>query len=130
MTEKTICIHIFRRDYRLEDNTTLIEACKTHDFVLPIFIFTQKQIDKNKNPYRSDNCLQFLCYSLQDLDKQLHSKNSNLTVFYENDKEDEYSILETLIKEINNVKTISFNMDYTNYSQKRDAKIKKLCETT
>ena len=128
MTEKTICIHIFRRDYRLEDNTTLIEACKTHDFVLPIFIFTQKQIDKNKNPYRSDNCLQFLCYSLQDLDKQLHSKNSNLTIFYENDKEDEYSILETLIKEINNVKTISFNMDYTNYSQKRDAKIKKLCE--
>ena len=129
MTEQTICIHIFRRDYRLEDNTTLIEACKTHDIVLPIFIFTQKQIDKNKNPYRSDNCLQFLCYSLQDLDKQLHSKNSNLTVFYENDKEDEYSILETLIKEINNVKTISFNMDYTNYSQKRDAKIKKLCET-
>ena len=80
MTEKTICIHIFRRDYRLEDNTTLIEACKTHDFVLPIFIFTQKQIDKNKNPYRSDNCLQFLCYSLQDLDKQLKTKHSNLVL--------------------------------------------------
>ena len=107
MTEKTICIHIFRRDYRLEDNTTLIEACKTHDIVLPIFIFTQKQIDKNKNPYRSDNCLQFLCYSLQDLDKQLKTKHSNLTIFYENDKYDEYSILDTLIKQLNNVKTCS-----------------------
>ena len=33
------CIHIFRRDYRLDDNTTLIEACKTHDIIIPIFIF-------------------------------------------------------------------------------------------
>ena len=31
MSNKNICIHIFRRDYRLEDNTTLIEACKTHE---------------------------------------------------------------------------------------------------
>jgi len=30
MEYKKICIHLFRRDYRLEDNTTLIEACKTH----------------------------------------------------------------------------------------------------
>ena len=127
MTDKQLCIHIFRRDYRLEDNTTLIEACKTHSLVLPIFIFTKKQIDKKKNLYRSDNCLQFLCYSLQDLDKQLQTKGSNLTVFYENDKEDEYSILESLIKQLKNVKSISFNMDYTNYSQERDAKIKKLC---
>ena len=48
MTDKQLCIHIFRRDYRLEDNTTLIEACKTHSLVLPIFIFTKKQIDKKK----------------------------------------------------------------------------------
>ena len=33
MTEKTVCIHIFRRDYRLDDNTTLIEACKTAETV-------------------------------------------------------------------------------------------------
>ena len=123
-----ICIHIFRRDYRLEDNTTLIEARKTHSLVVPIFIFTKKQIDKKLNAYRSDNCLQFLCQSLQDLDKQLQSKHSHLTIFYENESEDEYSILDTLIKQLNNVKTISFNMDYTNYSQERDSKIKKLCE--
>jgi deoxyribodipyrimidine photo-lyase len=61
MVDKTVCIHIFRRDYRLEDNTTLIEACKTHDIVLPIFIFTKTQIDKKLNPYRSDNCVQIIC---------------------------------------------------------------------
>ena len=139
MADKSICIHIFRRDYRLEDNTTLIEACKTHDIILPIFIFTKTQIDKKTNPYRSDNCIQFLCESLKDLDKQLQNlssrKNntSNLTLFYADDKKDayndEYSILDTLIKTIPNVKSISFNMDYTYYSKTRDEKIKKLCDT-
>lgn len=137
--EKTICIHIFRRDYRLEDNTTLIEACKTHDIVLPIFIFTKTQIDKKLNPYRSDNCVQFLCESLKDLDSQLQSisssktNKSNLTILYADDKKDsttnEYGILDTLIKTIPHVKTVSFNMDYTYYSKTRDEKIKKLCDS-
>ena len=131
--EQTICIHIFRRDYRLEDNTTLIEACKTHDIVLPIFIFTKTQIDKKTNPYRSDNCVQFLCESLKDLDIQLHKiSGCSLTIFYADEKKDgkydEYGILDTLIKTIPHVKTISFNMDYTYYSKTRDEKIKKLCD--
>ena len=136
MSDKSICIHIFRRDYRLEDNTSLIEACKTHDIVLPIFIFTKTQIDKTLNTYRSDNCVQFLCASLQDLDKQLKHTSGNkshLTIFYADVETDannnEYSILTTLIKTIPNVKTISFNMDYTYYSKTRDEKIKKLCDT-
>ena len=129
MTEKSVCIHIFRRDYRLDDNTTLIEACKTHTLVLPIFIFTKTQIDKTLNPYRSDNSVQFLCQSLKDLDQQLKHHKSQLTIFYADKEKNEYSILETLIKTIPNLKTISFNMDYTNYSKERDEKIKKLCET-
>jgi len=120
---KTICIHIFRRDYRLYDNTTLIEACKTHDIVIPIFIFTHKQIDRKHNTFRSDNSIQFLCNSLKDLDKQLQQSNSNLYIFYG----DEFSILEDLIKLSTNLKTISFNQDYTKYSQERDTKIKQLC---
>ena len=127
MTEPTTCIHIFRRDYRLEDNTTLIEACKTHDIVIPIFIFTKTQIDKKINPYRSDNCVQFLCESLADLDKQLKTtthNDSQLYIFYTNN---EIMVLETLIKTIPNLKTISFNMDYTYYSKTRDEKITTLC---
>lgn len=120
------CIHIFRRDYRLEDNTTLIEACKTHNIIVPIFIFTSKQIDIKKNEYRSDNSVQFLCESLADLDKQLKENGSQLYCFYDDGKIDELNLLETLIKQIPDIKTISFNMDYTNYSQKRDAEIVKM----
>ena len=69
--EKSICIHIFRRDYRLFDNTTLIEACKTHDIVIPIFIFTKKQI--TNNVFRSDKAVNFMCNSLCDLNNQLQS---------------------------------------------------------
>ena len=130
--DKTICIHIFRRDYRLEDNTTLIEACKTHDIVLPIFIFTKTQIDKKINQYRSDNCVQFLCYSLKDLDNQLHKHKSKLTIFYADEKNNvnsEVGILDTLMKTIPNLKTISFNMDYTFYSKTRDDTIMKLCKS-
>jgi deoxyribodipyrimidine photo-lyase len=130
----TICIHIFRRDYRLHDNTTLLEACKTHDIVIPIFIFTHKQINPTENHFRSDNSIQFLCASLQDLNNQLHN---GLYIYYstkhyDNDSDDdnsEYSILEDLIKLIPNLKTISFNADYTKYAQERDARIHKICST-
>jgi deoxyribodipyrimidine photo-lyase len=118
----TTCIHIFRRDYRLHDNTTLIEACKTHDTVIPIFIFTHKQIDPKQNAFRSDNSVQFLCNSLQDLNKQLQG---GLYIFYG----DEFVILEDLIKIIPNLKTISFNRDYTKYSQERDQRIQQLCKS-
>lgn len=124
--KKSICIHIFRRDYRLFDNTTLIEAYKSHDYIIPLFIFTPQQIDKNRNPYRSDNSVQFLVESLVDLDKQICniSKTKNgLNIFYG----DEFKILEDIITLLPDIKTISFNMDYTKYSQERDEKIEKLC---
>jgi len=136
--QKTYCIHIFRRDYRLDDNTSLIEASKTHDIVIPIFIFNKKQIDKNTNIYRSDNCVQFLCESLSDLDKQIKSASSNksqLYIYY-NDNANangEITFLESIINLILklkiNLKTVSFNMDYTKYSKERDIEIEKLCKS-
>lgn len=120
----TVGIHIFRRDYRLNDNTSLIELCSKVDIVIPIFIFTTQQIKNNE--YRSDNCVQFLCESLVDLNQQLKNVNSDLYLFYG----DEFIVLDTLIKEImktNNLKMISFNKDMTDYSQKRDNKIIKIC---
>jgi deoxyribodipyrimidine photo-lyase len=116
----TIGIHIFRRDYRLHDNTSLIELCSKVDIVIPIFIFTTKQI--TNNPYRSDNCIQFLCESLIDLNQQLSKYNSKLYIFYG----DEFKVLEDIISCImktNSVKYISFNKDMTAYSQERDLKL-------
>lgn len=122
-----ICIHIFRRDYRLHDNTTLIKAVTTYDIVIPIFIFNHKQIDSNKNPYRSDNSVQFLCESLVDLDKQLRHYQSQLYIFYG----DEFAFLEFLLEYLKpfGLAGVSFNVDYTKYSQKRDARIMELCKS-
>ncbi len=124
---QTVCIHIFRRDYRLYDNTTLIQACKTFDLVIPIFIFTDKQINPARNPYRSDNAVQFLCESLADLDTQLQQHQSQLYIFHG----DEFIILEALMKQLapNGLAGVSFNADYTKYSQERDARIKELCKS-
>lgn len=127
-----ICIHIFRRDYRLNDNTTLIQACKTFDLVIPVFIFTDKQINPSKNPYRSDNSVQFLCTSLADLDKQLKEQKSQLFVFYDIlAGQDEFHLLESLIEKLQpqGLAGISFNADYTKYSQERDARIREICNS-
>ena len=40
-------LFLFRRDLRLEDNTGLIFALKSSEVVIPAFIFTPEQIDKN-----------------------------------------------------------------------------------
>ena len=37
-------IFLFTRDFRLYDNTALIECCKKNNDVIPLFIFTPEQI--------------------------------------------------------------------------------------
>ena len=124
---QTVCIHIFRRDYRLHDNTTLIIATAKYDIVIPVFIFTDKQIDSANNPYRSDNSVQFLCESLADLDIQLRNLGSQLYIFYG----DEFELLDLLCHLLKpyNVAGVSFNADYTKYSQERDSRINTLCKS-
>jgi deoxyribodipyrimidine photo-lyase len=124
---QSLCIHIFRRDYRLHDNTTLIKASGLYDIVIPIFIFTDKQINPAKNQYRSDNSVQFLCESLADLDSQLRKLGNQLFIFY---GDDDIVILESLFHSLKSysLKAISFNADYTKYSMARDSRIAELCK--
>jgi deoxyribodipyrimidine photo-lyase len=64
--------------------------------------------------------------SLVDLDNQICEISKNkvgLYIYYG----DELKILQDIIKHIPDIKTISFNLDYTKYSQERDKKIEKLC---
>lgn len=116
-------IFIFRRGLRLIDNIGLIEACKKSADVLPIFIFTPEQIDKSKNKYFSNNSVQFLIESLDDLNNELLKRGSRLYYFYG----DNVTILKKLKKEYN-YDGIYINEDYTPYSVKRDEKIKKMCK--
>ena len=123
MTE-TYGIHIFRRDYRIIDNTALLSIAEKVDKIIPIFIFTNTQIDKQKNTYKSNNCVQFLVESLLDLDAQIRkvSQHSKLRIYYG----EEYEILSTLLNKNPKIRYISFNADYTKFSKERDDKIRKI----
>ena len=112
-------IFIFRRDYRLDDNKGLIEACKNSNNVYPVYIFTPEQIDNAKNDYKSHNSVKFLCDSLKELNTMLNNK---LTIFYGSNTD----ILKKCIQAWN-VSNVYVNNDYTPYSVSRDEKIEKLC---
>lgn len=120
MKRYPLTLHIFRRDLRLQDNTALLQALKLSESVIPCFIFDKRQIEDND--YKSDNCIQFMVRSLQELDSELNKKNSKLYFFY--------GIAEEVVANLltqHNIKAIFVNRDYTPFSQVRDEKIAAIC---
>lgn len=117
-----LSLFIFRRDLRLNDNTSLIKALKYSKKVIPVFIITPEQIGK-ENKYRSNNCIQFMMESIKDLDKDLRNYNSKIYLFYGTNRK----IVKYFIKNYN-IDAIFTNMDYTPYAIKRDSEIKEICE--
>ena len=122
---ENISIFIFRRDYRFIDNIGLNECIKKSKKIYPVFIFTPEQIS-NKNKYKSSTSVEFLIQSLSELNKECGNK---ITFFYDSNENFIKSII-NYNKSINNNKITSIytNTDYTNYSVKRDKKIRLLCE--
>ena len=121
MTKYTI--FIFRRDLRLEDNLGLQHAIKNYTNIIPIFIFTPEQVG-NQNSFRSDNAIQFMCESLQELDKNLKKYNSKLHFWKANNIE----VLKKIKSKLD-LEAVVFNQDYTPYAIKRDTEIEKWCVT-
>jgi deoxyribodipyrimidine photo-lyase len=113
-------LFIFRRDLRIRDNNGLRCAIKNFENVVPIFIFTPEQVT-SENKYRSDNSIQFMMESLDDLNTDLGNK---LHYFYG----DNIKVLETICKKIQ-VDNIAFNVDYTKYARERDGDIIKFCKS-
>jgi deoxyribodipyrimidine photo-lyase len=109
----TIGLFIHRRDFRTEDNLSLIELSKHCDKIYSIFIFTPTQTKKNK--YFSSNSFQFLVESLE------HQKH--VSIFYG----DDISVLKTILSKYD-IDYIAQNRDYTPYAKKRDGKIQRLCK--
>ena len=108
-----INIFIFRRDFRINDNlalNSLIKDCGNKN-IYPIFIFNPAQIYPNNNPYFSNNCVQFMIESLDDLDKNIHVN------YYEGVD------IEILTKLSNKykIKSIAYNKDYSPFAIKRDS---------
>lgn len=110
-------LYIFTRDLRIVDNNTFNVAISNATILSPIFIFTPEQVTRNS--YKSDNAIQFMIESLEDLSKEL--KNS-LSLFYG----DTIKTVEKLIKR-QNFEQVYITKDYTPYANKRENKLQRLC---
>lgn len=110
-------LFIFRRDFRIKDNTALNQCIEHSDIIYPIFIFTPEQIQHNS--YKSDNAVMFMVESLIELKKEL----PQLTFCY-GEIDD---VINNIIKN-NDIKNIYANTDYTPYSVKREKIIDKICK--
>ena len=115
-------LFIFRRDFRVVDNNglnLLNSLCKR---IYPIFIFTPEQITST-NKYKSNNAVQFMIESLQDLASQIKKMGGQLLCFYGHNN----SIISHLIKELD-ISIVGFNADYTPYAIQRELEVIQLCD--
>lgn len=117
-------IHIFHRDFRLYDNTSLYNLSNKCDDILLAFIFDPIQIEEKKNSYFSNNCVQFMIESLDDLNDDIKQRfNGSLLLFYG----DTMKVIDEIYKDFK-FDYLSMNMDYTPFARKRDNDILKWCD--
>ncbi len=107
-----LSLFIFTRDLRYDDNTALIMASKNSKQVIPIFIFTPDQITNNN--YKSNNAIQFMCESIEEL---------NISTFYGKNTD----IIMYLIKKFI-FGAIYITKDYSPFAINREKEIKKICD--
>ena len=115
-------LFIFRRDLRIVDNNglnLLNEKCKN---IYTIFIFTPEQVGSG-NEYKSDNAVQFMIESLQDLSSEITKSGGGLYTFYGHNEK----VIADCIKAFN-INVVCFNLDYSPYARKRDKEVIDLCE--
>lgn len=115
-------LFIFRRDYRIVDNTTLNKLTKLCKHVYTIFIFTPEQVG-SANKYKSSNAIQFMIEGLQELSDTIQASGGKLYTFYGTND----SIIRDLLT-TNKIDIVAFNCDYTPYSIQRDKSIIQLCQ--
>ena len=114
-------LFIFHRDFRITDNVGLLEASSQCKRVYTCFIFTPEQVGKS-NDYRSDNAIQFMIESLEDLRKSIQSKNGELIILHGQHKKSVAELVNRL-----DIDCIVFNKDYSPYAVERDNEIIEYC---
>lgn len=114
--KKTVNIHWFRRDLRLDDNAALYHALKSNQAVLPIFIFDKNILDKLSD--KNDKRVSFIHQTLSDLKKSLEKLGSTLVIKYGTPDE----CWNELLSEYT-IDTVFTNHDYEPYAKVRDTSI-------
>ena len=114
-------LFIFHRDFRIIDNLILIKLNELCDNIYTVFIFTPEQVTK-KNIFKSDNAIQFMIQSLQELENDIKLKGGKLLIIYGNSKNEIRKLIEKL-----DIKVIGTNKDFTPFAKKRDKDYLDLC---
>lgn len=115
-------LFIFRRDFRVIDNIGLNLTNSICKHIYPIFIFTPEQVT-GANKFKSDNAVQFMIESLQDLSSQINKMGGHLMCFYGHNE----TIVSYLIKTLD-INLVCFNADYSPYAIQRELGIIKICD--
>ena len=122
MTKYENGLFIFRRDFRIIDNIGLNLINTKCKHIYTIFIFTPEQVT-TANTFKSNNAVQFMIESLQDLASQISKMGGKLCCFYG----DNPNIVSHLIKELD-INLVCFNADYSPYAIQRELSIIQICD--
>lgn len=115
-------LFIFHRDLRIIDNVALNRAIDICDKLYTCFIFTPEQVTST-NKYKSDNSVQFMIESLNDLRTEIKNKGGELMCFYGNQS----TVIDNLLTK-HQINCVYFNRDYSPYAITRDKDIQNICD--
>ncbi len=104
-----------RRDYRLDDNTAVIQALKQCTSVVVCFIYDKNILDPLP---KQDQRIAFIMNALREVDQELEKKQSKLVVRYGDPLTEIPELIQTF-----NIDALFFNRDYEPYAKDRDQNI-------
>ncbi len=117
------CLFLFTRDFRLVDNKTLqLVKDRGYQNIIPIFIFTPEQFNKEVNQYRSDNSLQLMLEGLESLDQSMSGKLN----YYHGETE---TIINHILDHNSDITAIASNLDITPFGKIRHKLLKKIAKS-
>ena len=123
MSSAAPAVFLFHREFRHIDNSGLNLLARSHQKILPVFIFDPVQIDRQKNKYFSNKCVQFMIQSLEDLDTRLRSLDTRMIYLHG----DTVQCLAKLHKRCQFDRLVSHE-DVTPFADRRDENIRSWCD--
>ncbi|MEH6706014.1 MAG: deoxyribodipyrimidine photo-lyase [Galbibacter orientalis] len=114
--KKCISIFWFRRDLRLNDNIGFLEALKSGDPVMPIFIFDSNILQELP---KNDARVTFIHGRLQEMRMELQERyDSSIALYFDTP----INVFKSLVKEYE-IQAIYTNRDYEPYAKERDQEV-------